>query len=238
MKIEMAQARAPVGNLNQVMKIMKTMHSEVIETVKRQIVAAVKGTGDIVQATADTITQTLPTAIKSSSRVDPSVTAAIADIASGAVHGAAELGADLGQAAKGIMLGVLRCTQGTVAQVLATIRQTAFGAIWDTADVGGDLGTAASGLVAGAIDGAKELGVGAEDAVVAAADGALKAASQVGPTAVSVVRNGLSQPIKAPKITLEEGRWLGPTIEWLNDPDWCGKASHGSVFSTTGSNLK
>ena len=90
---------------------MKTTHSEMIETVKDKIVAAIKGTGNIVQATMDTVTQILATTIKDTGKVGTSVTDVIANVASGAIRGAVQVGADLGHAAKGIMLGVLRGTK-------------------------------------------------------------------------------------------------------------------------------
>ena len=216
-------------------EIIKT-HSEIIETVKDRILAAVKGTGDIAQATVDTITQTLATAIRAPGRVDPAVTAALGDVASGAVHGAAEVGGDLGQPTRGIMLGVLRGSQGEGVQLLDTIRHTAHVAIWDTADVVGDLEAAATGLVAGAIDGAKELGIAIEQAAAAAADGALKAAGQVGSPAVSAVRKAVTKPINGVKVALKEGRWRGPTAIGLTDPDWCGKTPAGSTFKPNGPN--
>ena len=52
-----------------------------------------------------------------------------------------------------------------------TISHTAQVAIRDTAEVGGDLEAAATGLVQGAIEGAKEMGLNAEDAASAAANG-------------------------------------------------------------------
>jgi hypothetical protein len=48
---------------------MKTTRSGMIETVKDQIVAAIKGTGNIVQATVDTVAQILATTIKDTGKV-------------------------------------------------------------------------------------------------------------------------------------------------------------------------
>jgi hypothetical protein len=70
--------------------------------------------------------------------------------------------------------------------------------------VGGDLEAAATGLVEGAIEGAKELGVSAEDAAAAAANGALEGAGEVGSTAVETVRKVVAKPIKGVKIALKE----------------------------------
>ena len=72
------------------------------------------------------------------------------------------------------------------------------------APVGGDVGAAATGLVAGAVEGAKELGVSAEHAAAAAADGALKAAGGVGSRAVDTVRKAVTKPINGVKVVLKE----------------------------------
>jgi hypothetical protein len=87
---------------------------------------------------------------------------------------------------------------------LDTISHTAHVAIRDTAAVGGNVGAAATGLIEGAIEGAKEMGVSAEDAAAAAADGALKAAGKVGSTAVQAVRKAVAKPIKDVKVVLKE----------------------------------
>lgn len=59
-------------------------------------------------------------------------------------------------------------------------------------------------MVAGAIEGAKKMGVSAEDAATAAANGALKAAGEVGSTAVETVRKAVAKPINGVKILLKE----------------------------------
>jgi hypothetical protein len=182
---------------------MKT-NSGIIETVKNNIVAAIVGTGDIVQATVDTVARVLAATIKDTGKVGTSVTDVIADVASGAVRGAVQVGADLGHATKGIMVGVLHGTKETGAAVLDTISHTSHAAIRDTAALGGDLEAAATGLVIGAIEGAKKMGVSAEDAAAAAADGALKAAGQVGSTAVETVRKAVTKPVNGVKVALKE----------------------------------
>jgi hypothetical protein len=47
-------------------------------------------------------------------------------------------------------------------------------------------------------------GVSAEDAAAAAADGALKAAGEVGATAVGAVRKAVTKPINGVKVVLKE----------------------------------
>jgi hypothetical protein len=120
-----------------------------------------------------------------------------------------QVGADLGHAAKGIMVGVLRGTKEAGTEVMATISHTAHVTIRDTAAVGGDLEAAATGLVEGAITGAKELGVSAEDAASAAADGALKAAGKVGSTAVETVRKAVTKTAHGAKVVLKQPKVAG-----------------------------
>lgn len=183
---------------------MRKNDSGLIEKVSDGIVATMKGTGNVVQATVDTVTRILATVIKDVGVVGMSVTDVIADVASGGIRGAAQVGADLGHAAKGIMLGVLSGTREAGTAVLDTISYTSQVAIRDTAAVGGDLGAAATGLVMGAIEGARKMGVSAENAAAAAADGALKAAGQVSSTAVAVVRKAVSKPIYGVNGALKE----------------------------------
>ena len=178
--------------------------SGTIETVKNAVVAAIKGTSDVVQATVNTITQTLATTIKDTGQAGTSVTDAVADVARGAVRATVEAGADLGHTAQGIMLGVLRGTKRAGSEVMDTISHTAHVAIRDTALVGGDLEVAATGLVRGAIAGAKELGVSAQGAAAAAASGALKAAGEVGSTALQTVRKAVTKPMNGVKVAPRE----------------------------------
>ena len=84
---------------------MKPIHSDMIETVKDKIVAAIKGTGNVVQATVDSVAQILATTIKDTGKVGTSVTDVIADVASGAIRGAVQVGADLGMPPRGSCLG-------------------------------------------------------------------------------------------------------------------------------------
>jgi hypothetical protein len=192
---------------------MKTTNSGIIEIVKKNIIAAIMGTGDIVQATVNTVAQILAATIKDTGKVGTSVTDVIADVASGAVRGAVQVRADLGHAAKGIMVGVLRGTKESGVAVLDTISHTSHAAIRDTAALGGDLEAAASGLVEGAIEGAKKMGISAEEAAEAAANGALKAASQAGSTAVETVRKAVTRPVNEIKVVLEKPE-IGCVLTW------------------------
>jgi hypothetical protein len=183
---------------------MKTTDPGTIETVKDQIVAAITGAGDIVEATVGAVSGILVTTFKDTGKAGKAATDAIASVTGGAIHGAAHVGADLGHAAKGIMLGVLRGTKAVSADALDTISHTAHVAIRDTAGVGGDVEAATTGLITGAIEGAKDSGVSAEKAASAAAEGALKAAGKVGAAAVASVRKAVSKPVKGVKVVLKE----------------------------------
>src|SRR5207249_6435331 len=99
---------------------------------------------------------------------------------------------------------VLRGAGDAGAANLQTISQTAEAVIKTTARMSGDLGTAAKGLVAGAIEGAKELGLDVTQAASAAATGALKAAGEIGSEAGDRVRNALTGTIAGVKVVLKE----------------------------------
>jgi hypothetical protein len=118
---------------------MKTESSGVAERVKNEIVAAITGTGDIVQATADTVARMLGTTVRDTGKVGTSVTDTVADVASGTVRGAEQVGADSGHAAKGLMIGVLRGTKAVGTDAMETVRRTAHVTIQDTAKVAATL---------------------------------------------------------------------------------------------------
>lgn len=184
--------------------IMAVQSTGLVESVKNDIIGAVKGTGDIAKATVDTVSNTLSTTLKDTGKVGASATGAIADVAGGAIRGASHVGAHLGTAAKGTVIGVLRGTRHVGDQAIDTIGHTAGSVIEHTAAVGGDLGHAATGLVEGAIHSAKGISVSGENAASAAAHGALKAADKVGSTAVETVRHAVTQTISGVKVVLKE----------------------------------
>ena len=70
--------------------------------------------------------------------------------------------------------------------------------------MGGDVGTAARNAVEGAIQGAKEIGVSAEDAAAAAATGALKAAGEISTAAVDQVSRAATGVISGVKVVVKE----------------------------------
>ena len=63
-----------------------------IESVKEQIVGAIKGTGDIVNAVVDTVTGTLTNTIKGTGAVATSLIGALSDTARASIQGVAQGG--------------------------------------------------------------------------------------------------------------------------------------------------
>jgi hypothetical protein len=131
------------------------------------------------------------------------VTDATATVADGVIHGASSVGAHLGHAAKGTVIGVLRATEHTGNAAIVTIGHTAHSLIHGTAAVDGDLEPAATGAVEGAIHVSKDVGVKAEDAASAAAHGALRAAGEVGSATLKTVRNTIKQTTGGVKVVLK-----------------------------------
>jgi hypothetical protein len=70
--------------------------------------------------------------------------------------------------------------------------------------VSGDVGGAARNAIEGAIAGARDVGLSAEQAAAAAATGALRGAGEIGGTAVEEVRNAVTGVIGGVKIVLRE----------------------------------
>lgn len=98
----------------------------------------------------------------------------------------------------------------TGAAILDTINRTSNAAIRDAAALGGDLKATANGLVKGAIESGKKLGLNAEEAAVAAANGALAGAGQVGSTAVESVRTAVTKPVNEIKAELKKSERAPP----------------------------
>jgi len=182
---------------------MSEKESRMIESAKNGIVTAIKGTGDVAQAAVDTVTKTLSTTAQDAGKTGASVVDATATVAKGVIHGATGVGAHLGHAAKGTVVGVVRATKHTGAEAIDTIGHTARALIHSTAEVGGELGHTATGVVEGAIAAAKEVGIGAEEAASAAAHGALHAADKVGTTALKTVSNVMKETISGVKVVLK-----------------------------------
>ena len=177
------------------------MDTEAIEKVRQKIVVAIDETDIVVQATVDTVTGILLTVKENGAA---SLNDVIADIASGVICGAVQAGADLTQAATGLMLGVLRGPTEAGTSALHIISHTAQVAIRETRAIGGDLEAVATGLVLGAIEGARKMGVSRAEAAAAAADGALKAAHSLGSPAFEAVQNAVTQSMHGIKVVMKK----------------------------------
>lgn len=85
-----------------------------------------------------------------------SLVEAISDVSRGAIRDVSDVGADVGTAAKGAVICILRGTKEASVERLDAIRTTAGRVIRGIAAVGGDLGDAANCAVQGPVNGAKE----------------------------------------------------------------------------------
>jgi hypothetical protein len=179
------------------------MQTETIETVRQKIVVAINETDIVVQATVDTVTRIL-LSVKDSGTESASLNDVIANVASGVISGAVQVGADLTQAATGLMLGVLRGPQEVAGSVLHRISHTSQLAVRETAAIGGDFEAVARGLVVGSIEGARKMGVSRAEAAAAAADGALKAAHSLGSPAFESVQNAVTQSAHGIKVLMKK----------------------------------
>jgi hypothetical protein len=182
---------------------MSARKSSMIESVKNSIASAINGTGDVAQAAVDTVTKTLNTTVEDFGKTGVLVLGAAANVAKAVIHGATGVGAHVGHAAKGAVIGVLRATKHTGAEAIDTVSDTAYALIHGTSEVGGELGHAAAGAVEGAISVAKEVGVSAEEAAAAAAHGALQAADKISLKALSTVGQAMKETICGVKVVLK-----------------------------------
>ena len=183
---------------------MNETRPHIVASVKQDVVAAVKGTGDIAKAVLDTIAATFSTALRDTAHVGVAGTEAITHIAGGVIHGATEVGGDVGAAARGAVIGILRGTKATGAEAVTTISHTASSVIKHTSEVGGDLGAAATGLVEGAIHSARDVGLTGEEAASAAGTAAVEAANKLGTAAGNSVRGAVTGTISGVKVVLKE----------------------------------
>ena len=124
--------------------------SGMIESAKRGTITAIKETGDVVQAAVDIVTNTLGTTVKEAGKTGALVVGAGGNVAKAVIHGATDIGAHVGHAAKGTVIGMLRVSQHIGAEAIDTVGYTAYALIHGTAEVGGELGRVARGAVEGA----------------------------------------------------------------------------------------
>ena len=85
---------------------------------------------------------------------------------------------------------------------MQAIEDSSRGLIKGTAEVGGDVATVARNAVESAIDSAKGIGVRAEDAAAAAANGAVSAAGSFGENTVNSVTNVVTGTISGVRVVV------------------------------------
>lgn len=166
------------------------------------IIEAVGGASELAGATVEGISRTVARAIAGLGGIADSFRQALFSTAHGTLQAAIEMGGDLAQAARGIVLGVVR-GEGRGGG-LRSIEQTAEAVIRATARLSGDLGQAAKGLIEGAIHGAREIGLDAAEAAGAAATGAVRAAGDISAAAGEKVREAVVGTIQGVKVVLKE----------------------------------
>jgi hypothetical protein len=164
------------------------------------MVLAINETRVVVQATIETVTGTLGTAVERGVALDD----VIDDVARGAIRGALQARGDLTQAATGLMLGVLRGLKDAGPNILHLVSSTSETAILETSAAGGDLDAVATGLVVGAMEGAMNIGLSRAEAAAVAADGALKAAHLLGWRALETVQHAVTQPMNGITVLMKK----------------------------------
>jgi hypothetical protein len=170
--------------------------------IKDGIVSAIRSCGNVYTAAVDTVSLAVQNALLAAKRAGSSSVGAITYVALGAIRGALEFGSDLGEACKGIMVGVLLGTRDRGDAAFRTISHTARTVIHHTANTGSDVVAATEGLVRGAIQIAKDSQEDTTAAASAAAQGALEGADEVGFAAAEQVRMALKAPFQGGRILL------------------------------------
>ena len=157
---------------------------------------------------AEAVSRTVARTFENVATAPDALVHATSEAAQGAIQAVLDVGGDLGAAARGVVIGVVRGTRGVAFDSGNTgfdaIRHSAESVVRSAARLSGDLATAARGAVEGAIHGAREANLDTKEAATAAAHGALLAAGELGPTAGERVRFALSEPIEGLRVTLRE----------------------------------
>lgn len=173
-------------------------------SVKDGIVDAVKRTEDTPGAMIEAVSRTVARTVQGVDGVTMSVTDVTSQVAHGTIQAVTEVDGDLGQATRGLVVGVVRGVRQSGAANLVTIGRTSESVIRTAARLSGDVGAAARGLIEGAIQSAREIGLDAAAAGTAAAIGAMKAAGQIGTAAGDRVRHSLVHAIATVDVVLNE----------------------------------
>ncbi|HLY08160.1 MAG TPA: hypothetical protein VKW04_02535 [Planctomycetota bacterium] len=128
----------------------------------------------------------------------------ITDTAEQAFHGALDVGGDVGLAAKGVLVGVVRGSRVTGDAALQMADRVCRTLIRRTASAGAEVGLAATGLVQGALVAAKDLGLDSATAASVTAHAAGEAAEEFGADVVREVRVSLAGTIDGLNVLIKE----------------------------------
>ncbi len=146
--------------------------------------------------------ETVSAGIAEARRAGPDFLDAVSEVLLDAMRSAAKARSDLTQAAKAIVVGVLRGLGEREDAALLTLSRTARAVLREAAGLEADLAACTKGLILGAIASAKDLGVDRAKAASAAAEGAMEGARGAGATAVDRVLEALKEPIGGVKVAL------------------------------------
>jgi len=174
----------------------------VAHPIKDGIANAIRSTGNAYASALATVSIAVRETLTASRRAGSSAVGAVTYVALGAVRGALEIGSDLAQACKGIVMGVLQGSGDRGEAALGTISHTARTIVHHTATTRSDVTSATAGLVEGAIEGALDSGVDVTRAASAAAQGALEGAEEVSFAASEQVRAALRAHFHGVRILL------------------------------------
>src|SRR5579862_71529 len=110
-----------------------------IHPIKDGIVEAMKSSGDVYTAAVDTVSLAVQCSLAAAKRAGSSSVGAVTYVALGAIRGALDFESDLGEACKGILVGVLLGTRERGDAALRTISHAARTVIHHTATTGSDV---------------------------------------------------------------------------------------------------
>src|SRR2546428_13345538 len=100
-------AQTPKEDLIMARKEAKNVMAE----ARQSVVGALEGAGDVAGAVVDGVSGTLARTLKGARGAEKEISGLVFDTVTGAVHGVAEVGVEVGDAAKSIMVGAIRGTQ-------------------------------------------------------------------------------------------------------------------------------
>jgi hypothetical protein len=176
----------------------------VMADARRTVVSALEDAGDVVGAVVQGVSTTLARSLEDTRGAQQEMSGLVFDTVTGAVHGVAEVGVEVNEAAKSIMMGAVRGSQQVGEATLQTVLGSADAVVRAVHDLGGDVGLAARGAVEGAIEAARDLGLEVEQMASAAATGAIRAAGEIGTEATHQVEHVFGAAIDGVKVVWDE----------------------------------